>query len=165
MNSKYLLVYRSNVAPSHTCSKDRINQSRVLTQDLWKDRTHSVPCTGSFRGITITRAWISQREVQLPTADSNPSRPRLSKKHVTALGVVVKMIPHAASTSRANGPPVHTPQPPSCTRWVLPSRAQSWLHLGVCMHGCRNYAGCLGGVGANRKPQPSGLGSQEAQNP
>lgn len=105
MNSKYLLVYRRNVAPSRTCSKDRINQSTVLTQALWKDRTHTVLCARSFRGITITGAWISQREVQLPTADSNPSRPRQSKKQVTALGAVVKMIPHAASTSGANGSP------------------------------------------------------------
>lgn len=137
MNSKYLLVYRSKVAPSCTCSKDRINQSTVLTQALWKDRTHTVPCDSSLRGITITMAWISQREVQLPTADSNPSRPRGLKKQVTALGAAVKMIPHAASTSGAMGACVHTPQPPFCTHWVLPCRAQSWLHCKTLGCACR----------------------------
>lgn len=73
MNSKYLLVYRSNVAPSRACNKDGINQSKVLThtgpmerQDshsaVWKQtqRNHH------HRGLDITEGGTTSNSRQQP---------------------------------------------------------------------------------------------------
>lgn len=168
MNSKYLLVYRSDAAPSRACSKDRINQSTVLTQALCKDRTHTVPCESSLQrnhhhcGLDITERGTTSNSRQQP----------LKAKGIKEAG-------HSTGRSRRNDTPrsfnirshgsplfiLHNHPPAHAGSYLVGLRAVCTVRPWGVYTGLQELCRLFRGIGAKKEPQPSGLGSQKAQNP